>query len=418
MPKALSVHPEPYRHHWTPAAKYDEIYTGWTYPPKDYAKWSELVYQWARHAKERYGVGDVERWYWETWNEPNIGYWHGTRQEFYKLHDYAVAGVRRAIPNAQVGGPDTAGGGGYFSDFLEHCMRGTNAATGGVGTPLNFVSFHAKGAPEFVDGHVRMGPSAQLKTIEEAFRRIASFPKLKGTPVVIGESDPDACAACQGPNLGYRNDTMYASYTAAVNARELDLAAKHGVNLMGSLSWAFTFEDQPLFAGFRQLATGGIDLPVVNLFRMYSRMGGQRIAASSSAEQPLDSIVANGVRNDPDVGVLASRKGKSIAVMVWRHRDDDVPGPNAKVDARVSGLGGTTVRVTEYRIDRSHSNAFTAWKAMGSPVNPTRQQHQELTRAGRLQISSPPHRIPVMSGVATFETILPRSSVSLLIIEP
>src|ERR1019366_4094976 len=44
MPKALSVHPEPYRHHWTPAAKYDEIYTGWTYPPRDYMKWSELVY--------------------------------------------------------------------------------------------------------------------------------------------------------------------------------------------------------------------------------------------------------------------------------------------------------------------------------------------------------------------------------------
>jgi xylan 1,4-beta-xylosidase len=39
MPQALSIKPEPYQHHWTPTAKYDEIYTGWAYPPKDYAKW-------------------------------------------------------------------------------------------------------------------------------------------------------------------------------------------------------------------------------------------------------------------------------------------------------------------------------------------------------------------------------------------
>jgi len=78
MPKELSIKPEPYQHQWSPRARYDEIYTGWAYPPKDYDKWAELVYQWVRHCIEKYGREEVEAWYWEVWNEPNIGYWRGT----------------------------------------------------------------------------------------------------------------------------------------------------------------------------------------------------------------------------------------------------------------------------------------------------------------------------------------------------
>ncbi|MBN2269539.1 MAG: hypothetical protein JXN61_02935, partial [Sedimentisphaerales bacterium] len=178
MPKDLSIKPEPYQHKWTPKAKYDEIFTGWAYPPKNYEKWAELIYQWARHCVARYGREEVETWYWETWNEPNIGYWRGTHEEFCKLHDYAVDAVRRALPSARVGGPDVAGSGEKFQrDFLEHCLRGTNHATGKKGTPLDFVSFHAKGSPRFVDGHVRMGIANQLRTIDEGFGIIASFPE-------------------------------------------------------------------------------------------------------------------------------------------------------------------------------------------------------------------------------------------------
>src|SRR5206468_8601615 len=166
----------------------------------------------------------------------------------------------------------------------------TNHATGKVGTPIDFVSFHAKGAPAFVDGHLRMGIANQLRAIDDGFRIVASFPELKGTPIVIGESDPDGCAACQGPQLGYRNGTMYSSYTAASFARKYELADRHGVNLEGVLTWAFTFEDQPYFAGFRQLATNGVDLPVLNVFRMFGRMSGRRLAVRSSAGVPLDKM--------------------------------------------------------------------------------------------------------------------------------
>jgi len=420
MPEALSTSPSPYRHSWTPTAKYDAIFTGWAHPPKDYTRWADLVRAWVEHSVARYGRPEVEQWYWQVWNEANIGYWQGTPEEFQKLHDYAIESVRRALPTARVGGPDTAGHGGPFMRaFLDHVLRGTNYATGRVGTPLDFVSFHAKGQPSFADGHVRMGIANQLTTIEEGLSLITSYPELRRTPIVIGESDPDGCAACQGPQLGYRNTTMYSSYTAASVARLQDLADRHGANLEGALTWAFEFEDQPYFAGFRALATNGIAMPVLNVFRAFSRMGAERIAAASDAVVPLDSILQRGVRERPDVGALASRDGNRLAILVWHYHDDDVPGPDADVRLTVDGVpaGHADARLQHFRIDADHSNAHTAWLRMGSPQAPTAEQGVQLARAGELERVASPASLKVSDSRATLTFSLPRQGVSLLVIE-
>lgn len=420
MPEALSIKPHPYQHEWRPGLPYNEVYTGWAYPPKDYGKWAELVHQWVRHCVERYGRTEVERWYWEVWNEPNIGYWRGTPEEFLKLHDHAIAAVRRALPTARVGGPDTAGDGGKFmQDFLEHCLRGTNHATGQRGTPLDFVAFHAKGAPTYVEGHVRMGIARQLRTIDVALARFASFPELKNIPIVIGESDPEGCAACQGPQLAYRNGTMYSSYTAASFARKHLLAAKHGVNLEGALTWAFEFEDQPYFAGFRALASNGIELPVLNVFRMFGRMSGQRLATESSAEVPLEGIVKDGVRGPPDVAALASLAASQLSVLVWHYHDDDVPGAPAAVTLSIAGLprSAPAARLTHYRIDETHSNAYAEWRRLGSPLAPTRPQYEQLLKAAQLAELAPGPSPEIQDGRATLTFTLPRQGVSLLVFE-
>jgi xylan 1,4-beta-xylosidase len=420
MPKALSVKPEPYQHHWTPAAKYDEIYTGWAYPPKVYARWGELVYQWVRHCVEKYGRAEVEQWYWEVWNEANIGYWRGTPEEFRKLHDYAIAAVRRALPTARVGGPDCAGNGGpWMKDFLEHCLRGTNYATGQTGTPLDFVSFHAKGAPVFVDGHVRMGIANQLRTIDGGFAIVASYPELSHTPIVIGESDPEGCAACQGPQLGYRNGTMYSSYTAASFARLHDLADRRDVNLEGALTWAFEFENQPYFAGFRSLASNGLDKPVLNVFRMFGKMSGRRVGVQSSGEVPLDALLRDGVRGAPDVSALASLDRNKLCVLVWHYHDDDVPGPDAAVTLTVDGLPAAAgqAQLAHYRIDATHSNAFAAWQRLGSPPAPTPEQYAQLEKAGRLERLEAPATVPLHDSQVTLAFTLPRQAVSLLVLE-
>jgi xylan 1,4-beta-xylosidase len=397
MPEAMTSAPAgvPYRRPWKPGVPYKGITAGWSYPPRNYKKWAELVYQWTRHNIERYGRAEVERWYFEVWNEPNLDfYWLGTPEDFYRLHDYAIDAVRRALPTARVGGPDVAGAGGAFMDgFLKHVTTGTNYATGKMGTPTDFVSFHAKGQPTIVAGHVRMGIANQLKTVDEAFSKIASVPELAHEPIIIGENDPEGCAACPGPQNAYRNGTVYSSYTAASYARLWELARRRTVNLEGALTWAFTFVGQPWFAGYRQLATNGVDLPVLNVFRLFAHLGPEQIEATSSAEVPLDQIVTSGVRDSPDVGVLATVKdnGRRLDVLLWHYKDDDVPGPDADIHVSLTGLTShARYGAHAWRIDQHHGDAFTEWKAMGSPAAPNEQQLARLVRASRVSAEPVP----------------------------
>lgn len=422
MPEALSSKPVPYKHDWAPGLPYNRIYTGWAYPPKDYDKWRELVFQFGRHVLQRYGQREVDTWIWEVWNEPDIGYWQGTPIEFQKLYDYAADGLRRALPKAAIGGPEVTGPNGQrtqqiLREFLEHCLRGTNFATGRIGSPLDYVTFHAKGSPRVVDGHVRMGISNQLRAIDNGFRIVRSFPELKDTPIILGESDPEGCAACSvatNPENAYRNGTMYSSYTAAQIARTYELADRHQVDLRGSVTWAFEFENQPYFAGFRDLATNGLDKPVLNVFRMLGQMSGTRLAVESSSAAALDVIRDSGVRERPDVHALAARTDRSIAVLVWNYHDDDVSAPAAEIDLTIDRARNGEATLTHTRVDQDHSNSYEAWKRMGSPQAPTPAQYAHLEKAGKLQPLRPPERIRVENGTARLSFSLPRQGVSQL----
>jgi xylan 1,4-beta-xylosidase len=420
MPEALSTHPQDYPHN-PPVKERAPPSAGQAYPPKDYAKWGELVYQWTKHCVEKYGADEVNKWYWEVWNEPNISYWHGTPEDYCKLYDYAIDGVRRALPTARVGGPETAGGAGgnFLRAFLEHCAHGTNYVSGKIGSPLDFIAFHAKGSTVYLNDHVRMGMSSALRNMNDAFAVVASFPEYKKTPLIIGECDPEGCAACTGPQETYRNGTMYSSYTAATFPRAMDIAEQHGVNLQGALTWAFEFEDQPPFAGFRALASDGLDLPVLNLFRMFAKMSGQRLVVESSAGLTADTIRARNVReNNPDVSALASLDKNKLAVLVWHYYDDDVPGPDANVDLALDNLpfANGDVKLTQYRIDANHSNSYEAWLRMGSPLPLSETQFAELEKAGQLAELEPPKNLRVNDGKLDLKFPLPRQAVALLVL--
>jgi xylan 1,4-beta-xylosidase len=426
MPEALSVKPQPYKHDWAPGVAYNRIYTGWAHPPKDYAKWSELVYQWVKHSVEKYGRAEVESWWWEVWNEPDIGYWQGTPEEYLKLYDYAADGLKRALPTARIGGPHVTGPIGprtqqFLRSFIEHCLRGTNFATGKVGSPVDYIGFHAKGAPrvmkEASGTWVRMGVSNQLRAIANGFSIVASYPELKDIPIVIGESDPEGCAACPmrtDPHNAYRNGTMYSSYTAEQIARTYELADLHKVNLLGAVTWAFEFEDQPFFDGFRDLSTNGLPKPVLNVFRMLGQMGGDRVSSRSSGGLPLDTVRDAGVRERPDVNALASRQARSVTVLIWNYHDDDLPAPDAQIDLKIAGVPNGRAQVTHYRIDRDHSNAYDAWKKMNSPQPPSAQQYAALERASQLHQLEPARRVQVTAGIVTVPFTLPRQGVSLV----
>jgi xylan 1,4-beta-xylosidase len=423
MPKALSTHPEPYRHDF-PRTPVTDIYTGWAYPPKDYQKWSELVFQFVRHLRERYGDAETKTWLWEVWNEPDIGYWQGTPEEYFKLYDFSVEAVLRAFPEARIGGPDITGPGNakasdFLRAFLEHCAHQNNYANGRVGSHLDFISFHPKGSPKWQGDHVQMGISRQLTAIEQGFKITASFPEWANTPIILGESDPEGCAACSAkdnPQNSYRNGPLYGAYTVAVLNHVLALARQEHINFLGSVTWAFEFEDQPYFAGFRELATNGLDKPVLNAFRMLGLLGNERVKVSSSGALPIEEVVRDGVQSLPEVNAIAARKDHEVEILIWNYHDDDVPDLSAAIDLSVSGLPaeGKRVLLEHFRVDSDHSNAFAAWKTMGSSQSPSASEYERLQSSGQLQLLNSPVWMGIQQGAVHLQFTLPRQGLSLV----
>jgi len=420
MPEALSTHPEPYQHHWAPGGS-GTLATGWAYPPKDHKKWAELIHQWVKHSIERYGKAEVESWYWEVWNEPDIMYFMSPDKvtDYCTMYDYASDAVKRALPTARIGGPHTTGGGAWFlRSFIRHCISDTNAATGKVGAPLDFLAFHAKGLPEIIKGVVCMGMKSQLKNIEDNFSVIASFPEIKRLPVIIGESDPEGCAACgvmTNPENAYRNGTLYSSYEAASITRIYDMADYHGVNLIGAVNWSFEFENQPWFAGFRSLATNGVDKPVLNVFRMLGMMSGSRVEVSGDLRYDFKTICDSSVRGEKtDINAVACHDKNAVTILLWNYHDLDIQDTGSLVVLNIKGIPAERATLTQYRIDNAHSNSYEAWKKMGSPQNPTAEQIGKLEKAGQLELLSRPSEIIFNNSATTMRMQLPRQAVSLV----
>ncbi len=422
-PKALSPHPDPYRHNFPQGS----VFTGWSYPPNDNGKWSELVRRFATHCAERYGKSEAESWQWEVWNEPDIGYWHGTALEYDTLYDYTSAAIKHVLPKALVGGPATTGPASgkaaeFLRQFLIHCASGKNASTGKTGAPLDFISFHVKGHPEVVEGHVVMGLAHELRDAEAGFRIVRAAPQqFRELPIVLTEADPEGCAACSAltnPNNGYRNGTLYPAYTAVATKALQELARREHVHLQGALTWAFEFEGQPYFAGFRDLATNGVDKPVLNFFRMAGMMQGGPLPIQSTGAKLLDSLVSEGVHTNPDVDGLATRSDRTVAVLVWNYQDEDGAENPANIHLKTVGLpeGINRILVQQYRLDDLHSNAFTAWKNLGSPENPTPAQQASLEAAGQLQVFGSPEWVSGQHGSLEQEFSLPSQSLSLFLL--
>lgn len=411
MPQALSTHPEPYE-----TSSTTTLDSGSFYPPTDYEKWAELVRTWAEHARDHHGQGAASAdWLWELWNEPDIGYWRGTPEEYQRLYDYTEAALHQVLPRAALGGPAVAhADGAFLSEFLEHCANGQNESTGTSGTRLDFVTFHAKGGVERVNDHVQLDLGQQLALHRAGFEAVAAsaFAEL---PIVISEADPDGCAACPSSvarHLDYRNSPAYGAYEVAMMKRSLDLAEETQVNLRGVLTWAFTFPNTPYFAGYRALATNGIHLPVLNAFKLLGQLRGRRLPVESSGA--VD--VTDGFRARADIDALAAQDGESLRVLVWNYHDELAPAEPlpVKLRVRVPETFGERLQLRHQRVDEAHGDAYVVWQAQGSPDSPSESQRDELRRAMSALELSPDSIVPVENGVATVTFELPRFGVSLV----
>jgi xylan 1,4-beta-xylosidase len=271
---------------------------------------------------------------------------------------------------------------------------------------------------------VQMGLDKELSDAAKGFALVASYPQFSRLPIILSEADPEGCAACsarENPANNYRNGPLYPVYTAATIKALFELADRYHVNLLGMLTWSFEFEGKDFFQGFRTLATNGVDKPVLNVFRMAGMMRGQRVATTSSGQVALDDILAHGVRLTPDrlmpdIDALATRDSNTAAVLLWNYADDDVAAPAAQVSLHIASLpaGVHRVLLEHFRIDATHSNAYTAWLALGSPQHPTPDQYTALQQAGQLQLLDAPTWLDVVDGTLTLPITLPRQATTLL----
>jgi xylan 1,4-beta-xylosidase len=268
----------------------------------------------------------------------------------------------------------------------------------------------------------------QLRLHRAGFEAVAASAAFSRTPIVISEADPDGCAACPvstAPQHAYRNSPAYGAYEVAMMKHTLGLAAELGVNLRGVLTWAFTFPGSPYFAGYRALATNGIHLPVLNAFELLGKLRGARLAVTSSGARPLSEILANGIRQQPDVDALAASDGDQIRILVWHYHDDLVNAEPARVTLKVAipatfaaSPASRAIRVTHTRVDETHGNAFAVWLAQGSPEQPSAQELAALRAAMAPVVLSQQQLTPAADGSLSLSFDLPRFGISLFELAP
>jgi xylan 1,4-beta-xylosidase len=143
------------------------------------------------------------------------------------------------------------------------------------------------------------------------------------------------------------------------------------------------------------------------------------VEASSDGAVNTSRVLDTGVRSEPDINALATRARSRAAVLVWNYHDDDVEASASSIKVHVAGLPAEARAVLfhHYRIDEGHSNAFAAWKRMGSPQMPTPVQYAELEAAGQLALLESPSWLRSAGGAVDIHFELPREAVSLLELE-
>jgi xylan 1,4-beta-xylosidase len=418
--------------------QYSEYEAGWwSFPPKSLTRWAELVSATAEHYARRYGKARVADWFWEVWNEPDIGYWRGSVEEYLQLYRASAEAVRSVLPQALVGGPATTGditpvaglsarGPDFLDSFLDFCI--------GQAVPLDFVTFHTKGAyfrpwrsylpPGQVSAPQSPSMAKMLREVRHSLRQVAARPGLAGVECLADECDASVPAhhgRYDNSNFAYRNTEYFPVFQCSLMKKLLDLDEARTARLRAATAWAFYIEGERCFEGTRSLVTsGGIEKPVLNAYRLLGRLGRLRLRAASSAAWPVHLIdEAQSVPEEVDVLAAKSPDGV-VTALVWRHDDDQHRDEQAERQVRVTirGLGTEPVLVRQWRIDSSHGNTYQAWQALGAPDYPSQAEVEQVAAAGRLGQLEPERRELPSDGQVVMDLALPLPSVSLLELIP
>ncbi len=319
-------------------------------PPNNYAHWDELIEQFTRHLIERYGEPEVDQWYFEVWNEPNLDFWAGQPQEttYYQLYDHTARAIKAVSPNLRVGGPATAQA-AWVDRFIRHCVDGT--------VPVDFVSTHvyANDKSEDIFGTHENIPRNEMvcRAVKKVYDQVHASPR------------PDLPIYWSEYNASYMNeeavtDSAFMGPWLANNIRQCD-------GLTAAMSyWTFSdvFEEQgvvkqPFYGGYGLIAADRIPKAAFNAFQLLHMLGNERIPNASN------NVL---VTRDADGG---------LAIAVWNYAAPEESGMPRDVHLALTGLNGLHHARIQI-VDSRHGSSLAAWEAMDRPAFPTRRQVQQL----------------------------------------
>ncbi len=365
-------------------------YKGNSSPPKDYMKWRALVAAFAQHLIDRYGRTEVETWPFEVWNEPDLKvgviFWNGSRDEYFRLYDYAADGLKSVDPNLRIGGP-VAAFTTFQEPFLRHVTR-ENFATGGHGSPL-----------DFLDLHNYYLPAADYRPL---LRRYG----LANVPVYYTE---------WGVSPEYGDKVSDTAYSAAETVSGLE----DSLDQVASISyWTASdyFEEsgdpKSLFhGGFGLIGLDELRKPRYWAYYLLHELGTEKLVVTGSGDGFGGLVKSLATRSaDGGVEVMLSNAtpehSKALGSAVLSRR----------ISLTVSGLTpGGSYHVEHDRIDNEHSNVYGAWQAMGAPRWPSAEQMAELHRKDGLQGLVQPRAVTAnAAGEVTLDFDLPMPGVSLI----
>jgi xylan 1,4-beta-xylosidase len=324
-------------------------------PPKDWNKWDGLIKALINHLVSRYGMDEVASWYFEVWNEPNLDFWAGNprQQTYWELYDHTARDIKQVSSRLRVGGPATAQA-AWISDFIRHCAENH--------IPVDFVSTHvyANDRAQDVFGTNEDIPRSDMvcRAVKKVHEEIAHS-SMPHEPLIWSEF-----------NASYKNepevtDSTYMGPWLGNTIRQCDGL----VDMMSYWTFSDVFEEQgvvktPFYGGYGLIAVDNIPKPAFNAFAVLHKLGDQRIEVNS------------------DSALLTRDKDGTYVIAVWNYAPPDDAGHPEHVTINFKNVKIATATI--WRVDSDHGDSFRAFKQMGEPSFPTREQIKQLRAAGAL----------------------------------
>ncbi|GAA0385397.1 cellulase family glycosylhydrolase [Microbispora corallina] len=372
-------------------------------PPKDMARWVELVTRSVEHWIDRYGLAEVREWRFEVWNEPNLvpHFWTGTKTEYFELYEQTVRAIKAIDPALKVGGPATSvfvPDDRYKGEVEDRSAMRETAAAADVDAldwrpvwiedfiawcserelPIDFISTHTY-PTDYAFG--ADGEAVPITRYADAtFDDLTLLRKL-----VRNSAYPDAEIhitewSTSPSSRDFIHDTVFAA--TSITRSYLKCAT-----LADSISyWTFTdvFEEGgagigPFHGGFGLVNEGGVHKPTFHAFSMLERLGDRLLLETSDGVVTRDSrtsaVSALFFNYPDDMGMRAV--GSEETYPATRARAE--MGPSRRIRHAIGGLQPGTAFLVEI-LDWEHGNVAEAWYRLGSPLNPSRAESEHLSR--------------------------------------